>query len=199
MRWNRWPWRWGALPALLLACGCLPNQLLGPPAQPFTGAPGAPPAPPPAGPQGPPLVAPPAGPPPGGPPLVAVAHQEPASVQAANLAQQLAATRDENKVLAARVIEMQAQIDERTRALAAARAEVRSATEELARAREDVERWRRDVATLRERAQSAERENQATLRAMTGLLEKQLELLREPPRPAPPVPAPPAQGPPIVP
>src|SRR5260221_130765 len=113
MRWNRWLLCCSSWPALLLACGCVPFQFQ-PPPTPFSP------------------------PPPGGPPgFHPVSYQEPASMQAANLAQQLGEIKDENKVMAARLLEAQERIAEKERALAAARSEVRGVTDEVTRTREE--------------------------------------------------------------
>jgi chromosome segregation ATPase len=104
-----------------------------------------------------------------------VASEEPASVQAAELSQRLAETRDENKVLAARVLELQGWLDEKVRALDQARSEVRAVTAEVARTRDEIQRWRREADGLRQRALHAEQENQASLRAMAQLVQMMLD------------------------
>jgi chromosome segregation ATPase len=104
-----------------------------------------------------------------------VSLEEPASRQAAEMAQKLNDTRDESKILAARILELQAALDEKTRALETARTEVRHVSDEVSRTRDEIERWRHEVANLRDRAQTAEKENQASLKAMAHLLEMMIE------------------------
>ena len=191
MRWSRWLRSSGALPALFLVCGCLqqpwvanrppapttpPRADAKAPGQPDAKAPGQPALPPPN--QEPPALRP-------------VVHEEPASRQAAELAQRLAESRDECKVLAARLQEFQAQIDDRTKALAAARAEVRMVTDEVRQTREQIDHWSREVNNLRARAESAERENQASVKALTHMVEMMIsqETSRAPKPTAPPTPA----------
>lgn len=167
MSWSRWVRRCGA--GLLLACGCVPQAL---PVHPSGGTlpPGADCA------DG----------------VKQAVHLEPSSRQAAVVSQQLADARDEAKVLAARLQEMQTQLDEKTKALARAQAEVHGINDEVARTRDEMDRWRHEISGLRERAHSAEKENQATLLAIAHLLEVLLEK-ESPPAPprAAPAPAPP--------
>lgn len=158
MRWKSMAQTGAAMSALLLACGCPASQI-------FPHAQG--PTPPPA-----PASQPPA------PPaalLRPISLEEPASAQAAEMAQKLAALRDENKVLAARVQDLQNQLLEKAQAQALARNEVRNVTEEVTRTREEIGLRGRELTNLRERAQIAEKENQANLKAISHMLEMMLE------------------------
>jgi hypothetical protein len=216
----------GMMPALLLVCGCIPASWVSPapPPTPPRAAPAAgaaagdgPTLPPPrAAGEGPALPPPvpgpaaksgagkPATPPPPGPtpsPELAAAlrpvqHEEPSSRQAADLAQRLADTRDESKILAARLQEFQAQIDEKNLALAAAKSEVRRVTEEIKQTREQIDHWTREVGNLRVRAETAEKENQASLKALSQLVEMMIvqETARAGKPPAAPLSAPAAPG-----
>ena len=102
-------------------------------------------------------------------------------------------------MLAARLQEFQSQIDDRTRALAAARTEVRMVTDEVRQTREQIDHWSREVANLRVRAETAEKENQASVKALTHMVEMMIaqETSRAPKPTAPPTPAPPGSSPPI--
>ncbi len=173
MRWNRPRAACAALLAPCLACGCLglgggqaptPFASLTSPSRAAPGAPAPLRGPPPPDPAASPVTH-----------VGAVASEEPASVQAAELSQRLAETRDENKVLAARVLELQGWLDEKVRALDQARSEVRAVTAEVARTRDEIQRWRREADGLRQRALHAEQENQASLRAMAQLVQMMLD------------------------
>jgi chromosome segregation ATPase len=138
--------------------------------------------------------------PPPGPELATalrpVQHEEPSSRQAADLQQRLADTRDESKILAARLQEFQAQIDDKNRALAAARSEVRRVTDEIKQTREQIDHWSREVGNLRARAETAEKENQASLKALAQLVE--MMIVQETARTGKPA-APPSSVPAVVP
>ncbi len=177
MRWNRCRKWYAATPGLLFLSGCLVNPWAGP-------GPG-----PGAGPRRATATADtPAS-------IRQVSVDEPASRQAAETAQHLADSRDESKTLAARVQDMQAIIDEKTRALEAARNEVRLVSAEVARTREEIDHWRHEVASLRERAEKAEKDNQNSLKALIQLLEMIEKESSTPARPpALSVPSPPAAG-----
>ena len=225
MRQNGWLRVGGMMPALLLVCGCIPASWVSPapPPTPPRAAPAAgaaagegPTLPPPRaageGPALPPPVPGPAAksgagksatPPPGPTPspelamaLRPVQHEEPSSRQAADLAQRLADTRDESKILAARLQEFQAQIDEKNLALAAAKSEVRRVTEEIKQTREQIDHWTREVGNLRARAETAEKENQASLKALSQLVEMMIvqETARSGKPPAAPVSVPAVPG-----
>ena len=185
MRWNRWLRSSGALPALFLVCGCLqpPWASSLPPAPPPTARPDA--------------KAPgqPKGPTPNQelpPPIRSVVHEEPASRQAAENAQKLADTQDENKMLVARLQQFQAQLEEKSRMLASARTEVRMVTEEVKQTREQIDHWSREVANLRVRAETAEKESQASMQGLFQLVETLIaqETEQRAKKTAPPVPAP---------
>ena len=209
MRWSRLLRSSGALPALLLVCGCLQQPWVAnrPPAPPTAPrADGKAPAladgkaPVPADGKAPVLPDPRVPfPPPNQdlpPQLRPVVHEEPASRQAAELAQRLADSRDECKVLASRLQDFQAQIDDRTKALAAARTEVRMVTDEVRQTREQIDHWTREVNNLRARAEAAEKENQASVKALTHMVEMMIsqETSRAPKPTAPPTPAPSGSG-----
>ena len=100
-----------------------------------------------------------------------VQHEEPASRQAAEMAQKLAESRDESKILAARLQEFQAQLEDKTRTLLSARTEVHKVTEEIKQTREQIDHWSREVGNLRLRAETAEKENQASLKALAQMVE----------------------------
>lgn len=155
--------RAAALACLLLG-GCLPAPWWAPPPGPGAG-------PPPAGP----------------PPFSPNGYNQANAMQAADLAQKLGAVQDENKVLIGRLQELQLLLEEKERAIGAARAEIKSVTEEVVRTRQELSHFRQEVVALRERSRHAEKETQTTLQALVNLLESMLE--RDSPRPTPAPPA----------
>ena len=192
MRCDGWLRTGVMMSALLMVCGCMPpwrSPSRPPPPTPRAEAQGGPTLPQVAPASGPPLAtsSPPATqvgkpstpPPPSGPAPLAepagalrsIQHEEPSSRQAAELAQRLAEARDESKILAARLQEFQAQIEDKNRALASARTEVRKVTDEIKQTREQIDHWSREVGNLRLRAETAEKENQASLKALAQMVE----------------------------
>jgi hypothetical protein len=154
---------WG----LLLTCGCIPSSWL-PSASHGPGAPAVAGAAPvsPAAPGGPPGAV-------GG--INLAGYGQLAEHQAADLSQKLAELQDENKSLTARLQGMQLLVEERERAVLAGRGEVQAAAQEVAQARQEVSRCRQEITSLREHIRAALKENQASLQALTNVLETLLE------------------------
>jgi hypothetical protein len=90
------------------------------------------------------------------------------------LTQRLAADEDDKKVLAARLEQVAAQLDEKERALGLANREIKDATAQIVRARNELQNWKKDAAALRDKMGTMEKENRDTLETIIKTLEKTL-------------------------
>jgi septal ring factor EnvC (AmiA/AmiB activator) len=168
------------LAPLVLLCsgGCCLPEILGlapghpaalPPAQPAAAAPAAAPA----------VAGPPAAP----LPLNLVPAESPQD-QISLLSQKLDAVIDDRKVLEGRLLQVEATVQERERALAQATDEIGKAGDEIERSRAEVNRWKQEVLDLREKLRKLEKENMGNLETIIKMLEKleqQKELTPVPP------------------
>jgi FtsZ-binding cell division protein ZapB len=131
--------------------------------------------------QGGPTPPGPSGGPPG--PVNLAGYNQLAEYQASDLSSKVAELQDENKSLSARLQGLQGLLEERERAVLAARGEVQSASQEVTRARQEITRCRQEIASLREHIRAADKESQASLQSLVNVLETMLGDA-PPPRPA---------------
>lgn len=114
---------------------------------------------------------------PGGPPgpVNLAGYNQLAEYQAADLSQKLAELQDENKSLLARLQGIQGLMEERERAALTARSEAQAAAKEVAQTRQELARCRQEIANLRELVRAADKESQASLQSLVGVLESMLD------------------------
>src|SRR5207244_965428 len=71
-------------------------------------------------------------------------------------AQKLRASEDNNRILAIRLSQVDAQVRERDKALMQASFEIKEATNQITRSREELQRWKHEMETLRGKLGSME-------------------------------------------
>lgn len=104
----------------------------------------------------------------------------PANEQFAQMSQRIASVEDDRKTLATRLQMVEAQLDEKEKALAAATREIQEATAQVVRTRNDLQQWKKDMAALRDKLGSMDKEHRDTLEAIIRTLEQVIEQDRAP-------------------
>lgn len=99
---------------------------------------------------------------------------ESAAARVLGLTQQLEAAKSENELLTSRVRGLEADVETANKALARATSEVVESQAELANARTDLEQWKRELGVMREKLDSADKDNLSTLQTTVGLLQQLL-------------------------
>jgi len=97
------------------------------------------------------------------------------SDQIATVSQKLAATEDDRKLLAARMQQMEIQLQEKDKMLILSNYEVQEAAKQVSQTREELRRWKQEMETLRGQLHNAEKENKGTLDTMIRTLEQFME------------------------
>src|SRR5207249_11653502 len=90
--------------------------------------------------------------------------------RALELSQKVTQAEEAKKTLAARVHQLEADLQEKEKALHQAESEVKAATIEMTQARTDMQRWRQQIVALRARLDSAAKHNLQTLQSIVGPL-----------------------------
>jgi hypothetical protein len=93
----------------------------------------------------------------------------------ANLSQKMSALEDDRKVLAARMQQMDIQLQEKDKAIILANHEIKEATIQVSQTREELKRWKEEMETLRGQLRNVEKENKGTLEAIIKTLEQFME------------------------
>jgi chromosome segregation ATPase len=101
-----------------------------------------------------------------------LAPGETATDRALMLTQKLAAVEDERKILAARVDQLKAAVEEKDKALLQASRDVLTACEEVSHTRTDLQQWKQEMVVLRDKLHGTEKENMTNLQSIISLLER---------------------------
>src|SRR5579864_3948112 len=103
----------------------------------------------------------------------------PLNEQAAVMNQKLGASEDDRKVLAARLQQMDIQLQEKEKAIVLANYEIKEAAKQVALTREELKRWKEEMDTLRGQLRNVEKENKGTLEAIIRTLEQFMDREKE--------------------
>jgi hypothetical protein len=106
----------------------------------------------------------------------------PMNEQLSLMSQRVASAEDDRKVLASRMHIIELQLEEKEKALAAAKLEIQESTTQVVHARNELQQWQKESKALREKMTNMERDNRDTLEATIKTLEQVLERDRETPK-----------------
>ena len=87
----------------------------------------------------------------------------------------------QNRALAARVQQLELSVQDRDKQLLQAREKVQAACAEMAHAREEIGQWKQSVQTLREKLNTAEKDDLTTLQSVVTVLEQMNQNASGPP------------------
>jgi hypothetical protein len=115
---------------------------------------------------------------------VPAGFQQPAQPAATNdqmglLTQKLQVTEDDRKVLAARLQQLEANLQEKEKILVLSNYEVQEAAKQVGQTREELRRWKQEMESLRGQLRNSEKENKGTLEAIIRTLEQFMDREKE--------------------
>src|SRR5262249_12375701 len=110
----------------------------------------------------------------------AAEHEAAQRAASRELADKLTEAEQEKARLTARLRQVETQLAEKDRALSQANRDLQASADEVARTRGELQRWNQEMANLRAKMNATEKENVATLQAITKALEQMADRNRPP-------------------